>query len=295
LTFQEEEKTRISIPAPLQQSKEGSAVLVQIYGDALGRRYVLTDDKMTIGRDDSNDIVLQDENVSRFHAEVRVDGASVSLVDKGSTNGSRVNDQEITTQTLESGDLLHIGSFILKYLRSEDPESLYHEEIYRMTIIDGLTEVANRRRLEEFLDRELAGAQRHGRALSVAVIDADHFKNVNDKYGHIAGDFVLRKLANVIQGIIRRDELLARYGGEEFVVVMPSTSLDQGAMLGEKIRALVESTAFEFEDRRIPVTVSVGVATLREAIQTVDSFIHTADEALYRAKEEGRNRVCIAP
>ena len=134
MTFQEEEKTRISIPAPLQQSKEGSAVLVQIYGDALGRRYVLTDDKMTIGRDDSNDIVLQDENVSRFHAEVRVDGASVSLVDKGSTNGSRVNDQEITTQTLESGDLLHIGSFILKYLRSEDPESLYHEEIYRMTI-----------------------------------------------------------------------------------------------------------------------------------------------------------------
>ena len=295
MTFQEEEKTRISIPAPLQQSKEGSAVLVQIYGDALGRRYVLTDDKMTIGRDDSNDIVLQDENVSRFHAEVRVDGASVSLVDKGSTNGSRVNDQEITTQTLESGDLLHIGSFILKYLRSEDPESLYHEEIYRMTIIDGLTEVANRRRLEEFLDRELAGAQRHDRALSVAVVDADHFKNVNDKYGHIAGDFVLRKLANVIQGIIRRDELLARYGGEEFVVVMPSTSLDQGAMLGEKIRALVESTAFEFEDRRIPVTVSVGVATLREAIQTVDSFIHTADEALYRAKEEGRNRVCIAP
>ena len=295
MTFQEDEKTRISIPAPLQQSEEGAAVLVQIYGDALGRRYVLTDDKITIGRDDSNDIVLQDENVSRFHAEIRVDGESVSLVDKGSTNGSRVNDQEITTQTLESGDLLHIGSFILKYLRSEDPESLYHEEIYRMTIIDGLTEVANRRRLEEFLDRELAGAQRHGRALSVAVIDADHFKNVNDKYGHIAGDFVLRKLASVIQGIIRRDELLARYGGEEFVVVMPSTSLDQGAMLGEKIRALVESTAFEFEDRHIPVTVSVGVATLRESVQTVDSFIHLADEALYQAKEDGRNRVCIAP
>ncbi len=294
MTFQEDEKTRISIPAPLQKSSEGSAVLVQIYGDALGRRYLLPDKKMTIGRDDSNDIVLQDENVSRFHAEVRVDGDTVALVDKGSTNGSRVNDEEVTTQVLESGDLIQIGSFILKFLRSEDPESLYHEEIYRMTIIDGLTEVANRRRLEEFLDRELAGAQRHGRALSVAVIDADHFKTVNDKYGHIAGDFVLRKLASVIQGIIRRDELLARYGGEEFVVVMPSTSLDQGAMLGEKIRSLVETTAFEFEERRIPVTVSVGVATLRESIQTVDSFIHSADEALYRAKEEGRNRVCIA-
>ena len=163
-----------------------------------------------------------------------------------------------------------------------------------MTIIDGLTEVANRRRLEEFLDRELAGAQRHGRALSVAVIDADHFKTVNDKYGHIAGDFVLRKLASVIQSIIRRDELLARYGGEEFVVVMPSTTLEQGATLGEKIRSLIESTDFEFENRKIPVTVSVGVATLQESVKSVDSFIHSADEALYKAKDQGRNQVCVA-
>ena len=266
--------------------------MVQIYGPNLGQRYIIDQPVISLGRDESNDIVLADENVSRHHAEITVGTDEVMLIDQDSTNGSRVNDDEVRRAVLANGDLIQIGSFILKYISSGNAEALFHETIYNMTITDGLTEVANRRKLEEFLERELAGATRHKRPLSVAVIDADHFKSVNDKYGHIAGDFVLRKIAHVIQGVIRKDELLARYGGEEFVIVMPESTMEQSAMLAEKVRKLIEETEFSFEDHVIPVTVSVGVAAHYAKLQDVDAFIQAADEALYRAKETGRNKVC---
>jgi len=290
VTAIEDEKTRISIPAPLQTGPKNSS-LVQIYGPNLGQRYIIDQPKISLGRDESNDIVLADENVSRHHAEI-IMGDEITLVDQESTNGSRVNDDEIRKAVLANGDLIQIGSFILKYISSGNAEAIFHETIYNMTITDGLTEVANRRKLEEFLERELAGAIRHKRPLSVAVIDADHFKAVNDNFGHIAGDYVLRRIAHVIQGVIRKDELLARYGGEEFVIVMPESTLEQSSMLAEKVRKLIEETKFTFEEHTIPVTVSVGVANHYSKLQDVDAFIKAADEALYRAKETGRNRVC---
>ncbi|MBT6177290.1 MAG: diguanylate cyclase [Deltaproteobacteria bacterium] len=290
MTGIEDEKTRISIPAPLQTGPKNSS-LVQIYGPNLGQRYIIDQPTLSLGRDESNDIVLADENVSRHHAEI-IMGDEITLVDQESTNGSRVNDDEIRKAVLANGDLIQIGSFILKYISSGNAEAIFHETIYNMTITDGLTEVANRRKLEEFLERELAGAIRHKRPLSVAVIDADHFKAVNDNFGHIAGDYVLRRLAHVIQGVIRKDELLARYGGEEFVIVMPESTLQQASVLAEKVRKLIEETKFHFEEHTIPVTVSVGVANHYSKLQDVDAFIKAADEALYRAKETGRNRVC---
>jgi len=286
----EDEKTRISIPAPRQTGPKNSS-LVQIYGPNLGQRYIIDQPTISLGRDESNDIVLADENVSRIHAQITV-GDEATLVDQESTNGSRVNDDEVKQAVLANGDLIQLGSFILKYISSGNAEAIFHETIYNMTITDGLTEVANRRKLEEFLERELAGAIRHKRPLAVAVIDADHFKAVNDNFGHIAGDYVLRKIAHVIQGVIRKDELLARYGGEEFVIVMPESTLEQAATLAEKVRKLIEETEFHFEEHTIPVTVSVGVASHYSKVQDVDGFIKVADEALYRAKDTGRNRVC---
>lgn len=290
MTDIEEEKTRISIPAPPQTGPKNSS-LVQIYGPNLGQRYIIDQPTLSLGRDESNDIVLADENVSRHHAEI-IMGDEITLVDQESTNGSRVNDDEVRKAVLANGDLIQLGSFILKYISSGNAEAIFHETIYNMTITDGLTEVANRRKLEEFLERELAGAIRHKRPLAISVIDADHFKAVNDNFGHIAGDYVLRRIAHVIQGVIRKDELLARYGGEEFVIVMPESTLEQASLLAEKVRKLIEETKFHFEEHTIPVTVSVGVASHYSKLQDVDSFIKAADEALYRAKEAGRNRVC---
>ena len=277
-----EDKTIVSSVHSKQEGPK-NASLVQIYGADLGRRFIITED-FTIGRDERNHLVLLDENVSRFHAQLSVRDA-IYLVDKESTNGTWVNDEEVEIHRLKNGDIIQIGSSIFKYISSGNAEALYYEEIYQMMIKDGLTGVANRRHLDEFLERELAGALRHKRPLSIAVIDADRFKSINDNHGHVAGDLVLKQLAQTINKTIRRDELLARYGGEEFVVVMPESNLEQATVLGEKIRYMVEQTPVTFENLRIPVTVSVGIAGLSPEATCPEAFIKLADSALYRAKK----------
>ncbi|MEE2959315.1 MAG: GGDEF domain-containing protein [Myxococcota bacterium] len=290
MSKEREDKTIVS-SVHSRQARPKNASLVQIYGTDLGRRFIITED-FTIGRDERNHLVLLDENVSRFHAQLSVREA-IYLVDKESTNGTWVNDEVIEVHRLNNGDIIQIGSCILKYISSGNAEALYYEEIYQMMIKDGLTGVANRRYLDEFLERELAGALRHERPLSIAVVDADRFKSINDNHGHVAGDLVLKQLAQTINKTIRRDELLARYGGEEFLVVMPESNLEQATVLGEKIRHMVEQTPVTFENQRIPVTVSIGIAELSPQATCPEAFIQLADSALYRAKKLGRNQVQV--
>ena len=288
----EDEKTRVSVPILSPSGSDDHGILIQIYGPKLGERYTLEADRSTIGRDLGNNIVLVDESVSRFHAKIERTARGFVLEDLESTNGSRVNDDSIKSCLLKSGDQLQIGSFILKYIGSGNVEAVYHEEIYRMMITDGLTGIANRRKLDEALENEFLRAKRYGRPLSIAILDADHFKKVNDNHGHIVGDFVLKKLATLFQQNIRREELLGRYGGEEFVVVMPEVDSSGAFQLAEKLRKTVETTVFKSSETELPVTISVGVATLGEE-NSVKDFLDTADQALYRSKEEGRNRVTI--
>jgi two-component system cell cycle response regulator len=288
----EDEKTRVSVPILSPSGSDDHGILIQIYGPKLGERYTLDTERATIGRDLGNNIVLVDESVSRFHAKIERTARGFVLEDLDSTNGSRVNDDNIKSCLLKSGDQLQIGSFILKYIGSGNVEAVYHEEIYRMMITDGLTGIANRRKLDEALENEFLRAKRYGRPLSIAILDADHFKKVNDNHGHIVGDFVLKKLATLFQQNIRREELLGRYGGEEFVVVMPEVDSNGAFQLAEKLRKTVETTVFKSGETELPVTISVGVATLG-AEGSVKDFLDTADQALYRSKDEGRNRVTI--
>ena len=288
----EDEKTRVSVPILSPSGSDDHGILIQIYGPKLGERYSLDGDIATIGRDLGNNIVLVDESVSRNHAKIERTTRGFVLEDLDSTNGSRVNDDSIKSCLLKSGDQLQIGSFILKYIGSGNVEAVYHEEIYRMMITDGLTGIANRRKLDEAMENEFLRAKRYGRPLSIAILDADHFKKVNDTHGHIVGDFVLKKLATLFQQNIRREELLGRYGGEEFVVVMPEVDSSGAFQLAEKLRKTVEGTVFKSGEAELPVTISVGVATLG-AEESVKAFLDTADQALYKSKEDGRNRVTI--
>ena len=288
----EDEKTRVSVPILSPSGSDDHGILIQIYGPKLGERYSLDGDIATIGRDLGNNIVLVDESVSRNHAKIERTARGFVLEDLDSTNGSRVNDDSIKSCLLKSGDQLQIGSFILKYIGSGNVEAVYHEEIYRMMITDGLTGIANRRKLDEAMENEFLRAKRYGRPLSIAILDADHFKKVNDTHGHIVGDFVLKKLATLFQQNIRREELLGRYGGEEFVVVMPEVDSSGAFQLAEKLRKTVEGTVFKSGEAELPVTISVGVATLG-AEESVKAFLDTADQALYKSKEDGRNRVTI--
>jgi diguanylate cyclase (GGDEF)-like protein len=195
---------------------------------------------------------------------------------------------------LRSGDLIKIGSAIFKFLFGGELGSIeaqYHEEIYRLTIIDGLTQVYNKRFLLEFVEREMSRCSRHGRALSLVLFDIDHFKKINDAYGHLAGDYVLRELATALKSRIRKEECFARYGGEEFCLVLPETGHENTVYLADKMRKIIEQHHFVFEGKRIPVTFSAGVADLETTHDSALAFIKTADERLYEAKHRGRNQV----
>ena len=186
---------------------------------------------------------------------------------------------------------MKIGGAIFKFLSGDNIETLYHEEIYQLAICDGLTQVSNKRYFLEFLEREMGRCHRYGRALSLIMLDIDHFKAINDQNGHLAGDYVLRELAQMVQGRVRKEECFARYGGEEFAYVMPESGAENTRTLAEKLRKLVESHRFTFEGKPIRVTVSLGVADLTADMTEPWQFIKAADQNLYKAKREGRNRV----
>jgi len=294
-----EEKTRVTaiVQKPLGGDglPKGNDCLVVIYTkepSLLGRRFVLDSSPIRIGRGAENHIVLEGDSVSRRHAHFEERAESWWCVDDGSTNGSYVNDEQIMREArLGNGDRIKIGPTIFKFLSGQDVEAQYHEEIYRMTIIDGLTQVHVTRYLLESLDKELMRARRHIRDLSFLMLDIDHFKKINDLHGHLAGDHVLKEVARIIQQRIRRDEVLARYGGEEFAVILPETHLEGARALADGLREKIEESRFVFQGETIQVTISIGVAMLHEDDRTSLDLIRRADEKLYAAKRAGRNRV----
>ena len=287
------EKTRVTDAVSIKPAESAQDVLVLIYppGPNLGRKYELKGKVIAIGRDPASDILVSSDSVSRRHARLSMEEGRRILTDLESTNGSYVADQPIISQVLRNGDQVKIGDTIFKYLWGSDIEASYHEEIYRMTIIDGLTGVFNKRYFLEALGREMARAQRYSRPLSILMFDIDHFKRVNDNYGHLAGDYVLQSLARVISTRARREEIFARYGGEEFVILLPETQKDGAMELAEQLRKRVASHTFVFEAEEIPVTVSIGVAMTQNESIPENELIRRADEKLYLAKAEGRNQV----
>ena len=166
------------------------------------------------------------------------------------------------------------------------------EQSRRLAATDPLTGVYNRRTFIELADKALARAQRNALPLSLLMLDLDHFKRVNDRHGHMAGDEVLRSFARLVETCLRYEDLLVRYGGEEFCVLLPDTTHEGAMALAERIRALVDETPLHIMRAHIHVTVSFGVYTARAGETcTVELLLGRADQALYRAKAAGRNRV----
>jgi two-component system, cell cycle response regulator len=287
-------KTVVTVISRISEKPVGKeACVVVIYGMDLGKKYNLDQPAMIIGRSSKSEIQVDQESVSRNHAKIINTGKSIILRDLGSTNGTYVNDELIDEYVLRDGDFIKIGRTIFKFLSGNNIENSYHEEIYRLTTIDGLTQIYNKRYFLETLEREISRAHRYRRELSLIMFDIDHFKKINDTYGHLAGDYVLKQLAGVIKGRIRREDIMARYGGEEFAIILPEIDQFNAGQFAEKIRKLVEKTIFKFEDTRIPVTISVGVCSLAQENANPVDFIKVADDKLYQAKNNGRNQVVV--
>jgi diguanylate cyclase (GGDEF)-like protein len=170
-----------------------------------------------------------------------------------------------------------------------------HEQLRVISITDHLTGAANRRHFMERLLAEVERSGRNGRAFSLALLDIDNFKAVNDQHGHLAGDEVLRRLAQACMAQVREGDLFARFGGEEFAVLMRDVDDAKALVLAERLRRLIEAQVIEFEGIRLPVTVSVGIGTMTAStnppVQDSADLVNRADQYLYKAKRSGRNRV----
>jgi len=277
------------------RNTSGTECMVAIYGINLGQKFDMQGNVLTIGRDsETNTIVLESDSVSRQHARIVLDDGTRYIEDLDSTNGTYVDDILIEQLTaLSNGALLRIGDTIFKYLKADHVEAAYFDEIFRMTVVDGLTQIANKRALDTFLYKEMSRTRRYDRTLTIVMMDIDRFKSVNDSFGHLVGDMVLKELTTTIQAKIRKEELFARYGGEEFVFVLPETEIEGAGVFAERIRKMVEEMSVEYVDESIHITVSMGIARYDlKAHKEPNDLIGAADEKMYSAKKAGRNRVC---
>jgi diguanylate cyclase (GGDEF)-like protein len=280
-----------------QSSECRDACLVKIYppGPGMGARFVLGENVVVIGRGKDCDIRINDHSVSRTHARIELTAEGFTATDLQSTNGTFINDLSAADRRLSDGDYLRVGSSIFRFLSGGNVEAEYHEEIYRLAISDALTEVHNHRYLLEFLEREVARSVRHHRPLAVVLFDIDFFKAVNDKSGHLCGDYVLRELSGLVKASVRKEELFARYGGEEFALVLPETNEAEARQTAERLRAAVEEHEFAYDGEPFHITISLGVARTDGSDEnlTPTDLVREADARLYQAKREGRNRVVM--
>lgn len=249
---------------------------------------------VVLGRGAEAQLELRDDGISRAHARITVfDDSRILLEDLGSRNGTFVNDRPVRVHQLQLDDLVRLGaSSIVRVLFLDPLEEDLHRRLSSAASKDALTGVANRRHFDERLAGEGASARRHSRPLSMLFVDVDHFKKVNDTYGHATGDQVLRSVAEALAAGLRREDTLFRYGGEEFAVLARETHLPGAVVLGERLRRQVEAARIQVPGVAAPlqVTVSVGVAELGPDMSD-QALLEAADRCVYTAKRSGRNRV----
>src|SRR5690606_38387229 len=245
-----------------------------------------------VGRSQEADLVIAHKSVSREHCRIWRDGDDYRIRDLGATNAVRVNAAAAGESVLVDGDHVTVGDSILKFISETSVEARYHEEIYQLASHDMLTELYNRRHFVEMAEKEIARALRHARPLALCIVDVDLFKPINDRYGHIPGDEVLRQIAALVAREVRNDDIAARIGGEEFAVLLPECDIAAATGFAERLRIAVAGTTFSPGGEPNRITVSIGIAGIAPGRETLSALMAAADAALYRAKREGRNRVC---
>lgn len=276
--------------------------LIRYVGNPIGEVIPLPHQGLRIGRTADNDLSLPEPEVSRRHAILELvaqeDGsASILLHDQGSTNGTYVNGRRVepnSTQRLENGDVIRVGPHAFKAKRLDELERHYHQAVLAQTTVDALTGVSNRATVLTYLEKHFDLARRHGRPLSVLLCDLDHFKRINDTYGHAAGDRVLQVFGGLVMGRLRGSDQVGRIGGEEFLVVLPETQSGEAFTVADNLRAaLCAEPVLIHGSAPIMVSCSLGVAQVNENDPDAGSLLARADAALYRAKAEGRNRAVL--
>ncbi len=269
-----------------------SVVVVQ--GVDRGESILVKSTPLLIGRGDDCNFIIRDDGISRVHAHIIKEGSDYVIEDLNSTNGIFYGNNRVKRHIFKEGDKILVGRrTILKFEMQDALDKKYQEEMYESAVRDGLTGIFNRKHFDERIISEMSFAFRHKTGLSVLIFDLDHFKRVNDTFGHQVGDKVLIEVSAKIDQTLREEDFFARYGGEEFVVLARDIG-DEGAVaFAERIRHIIQNLVIITpEGIRVPVTLSIGVATVLGGFGVdKDKFVKIADENLYKAKENGRNRV----
>lgn len=269
------------------------AALLVVGGELNGTIFDLIADETSCGRSIDNSIQLEFQGISRHHLKVILDADSAFIEDCGSKNGTFLNNQKIEGKSqLNKGDIIKVGVIALKYIPAGDPERIAYDKLNLEANTDQHTGCYNKAYFNKSIDLEVRKSKVTGAPLSLIIFDLDHFKKLNDNFGHDAGDFVLKEMAGVVrQNGVREQDIFARYGGEEFVILLPKTNLKHSFEIAERLRKLVESHQFKYEDKLLPVTASIGVADYRQGVTTGTDLFKRADNAVYKSKENGRNQV----
>jgi diguanylate cyclase (GGDEF)-like protein len=271
------------------------ATFTVVSGPSAGAIYSLVAAENVIGRGKECSIRVIEAGISRRHARVtrRAPGQYV-VDDLGSSNGTFVNGMRVDGQKpLGEGDRLGVGPNIeLRFGFTDEAEEGALRRLYESSVLDALTGAYNRKHFEERMAAEVAYARRHNTQLCLLMFDLDHFKRVNDTYGHLGGDHVLRTVGTLVKRTLRVEDVFARYGGEEFAIIARGIDVAKGYLFAERVRITMETAKIEFNGLLVPVSVSLGVASLACCGETATSedLIGKADERLYVAKGNGRNR-----
>ncbi|MFN3454437.1 MAG: diguanylate cyclase [Pseudobdellovibrio sp.] len=283
----------------LKQANDAPAALVVLVGptEFVGKQWLITKSDLTMGRSPDCDIYIADSSLSRSHARIVQSDFETFIIDMNSTNRTSVNDQVIAPMVqrkLHNSDKIKTGNVIFKYLEKGNIEVVANQRTIEKSQKDALTGAYSKGALLEKGPESINRAKNLNEPLSVITFDIDFFKKINDSFGHPGGDYVLKELGKLLQDkLVRNNDYLARFGGEEFVIILQATAIRTAAEVAERIRQTVEQHNFTFENRKVPVAISIGVAQhLKD--ETWEALYDRADKALYQSKQNGRNRVTIS-
>jgi two-component system cell cycle response regulator len=283
-------------PDAEELAAEQQGTLTVVSGQQVGAVFLLRADT-SIGRAHDTHVSIDDESLSRRHARIVRVGKQYEVEDLGSTNGTFLGGERVLARTqLVDGMRVQFANVVMRFSLQEPLEAVATRRIYEMSVRDGLTGLHNRRHFDERIAAELAYALRHKTPLCVILLDLDHFKDINDRLGHQAGDLVLRRVADTLQATVRAEDVLSRFGGEEFALIARGIDEIGSQLFAERLRMLVEKLDVRFGEEYVRVTVSLGVAHTHALpnVRDEEAFIAAADRALYAAKHAGKNRVVCA-
>jgi two-component system cell cycle response regulator len=282
--------------SPAVPSAVDRAVLLRMDGVQAGLIVGVEQLPFTVGRHPTNTCRIDEDSISRFHARIMRTGDEYTVEDMGSRNGTFVAGKRVTRAKLEHDSWLQFGPRVsFRFSLTDVREERLLRKLYESSTRDALTGAYNRLHFEERLRAEVAYAIRHRTPCSLLIIDLDHFKRVNDTYGHPAGDAVLKRASEACMRALRTEDVFARFGGEEFGVVLRGIELKGAARLGDRLRQSVANEVIEHDGKQIKITLSAGCAALAccSGTPSAEELIGIADRRLYLSKQGGRNRVAF--